>query len=223
MTARLLVLRPEPGASVTAERARAMGLEAIKAPLFEIRPLPWSPPETLPDAILLTSANALRHGGPQLGALLHLPVYAVGEATARAAWQAGFAGIVAGETDATAIAERARGEGVRHLLHLAGREHRETCVAGLTIERRLVYAADAVESLPDIAVTALPGAIALLHSSRAATLFATLVEPGRIAIAALSPAVLAAAGAGWRTAIAAPRPDDASLLAAAVGLCDQRR
>ena len=36
---RVLVLRPEPGASATVERARERGLDAIAAPLFEIEPI----------------------------------------------------------------------------------------------------------------------------------------------------------------------------------------
>ena len=31
---RVLVLRPEPGASATVERARALGLDAVAVPLF---------------------------------------------------------------------------------------------------------------------------------------------------------------------------------------------
>jgi len=40
-----------------------------------------------------------------------------------------------------------------------------------------------------------------------------------IRIAALAPAVLDAAGAGWRASVAAAKPDDAALLAAAARLC----
>ena len=93
----------------------------------------------------------------------------------------------------------------------------------IAIDRRIVYAAEAVENLPEAARAALPDAVALLHSPRAARLFARLVDPTGIAIAAISPAALAAAGAGWRIAEAAERPTDASLLAVAAKLCNQRR
>ena len=33
---RVLVLRPEPGASATVERARKLGLDAVVIPLFEV-------------------------------------------------------------------------------------------------------------------------------------------------------------------------------------------
>jgi uroporphyrinogen-III synthase len=221
MTRTLLILRPEPGASETADAVRAMGLRPVVAPLFEVRPLDWTLPDRLPDAVLMTSANAARHGGAQLAALRHLPLYAVGEATAAAAKAAGFANIVIGDAGIEAIVSRAAADGTGSLLHLAGREHKAPDDAPNLIERRIVYASDAVAALPDTARAALPDAIALLHSPRAAALFASMVDPAPVAIAAISPAALAAAGPGWRATALAVRPDDASLLAAAAKLCDQ--
>jgi len=219
----LLVLRPEPGASATVAKARALGLEAVAAPLFAIRPLDWHLPDRLPEAVLLTSANAARHGGPGLSKLTDLPAYAVGVATAEAAREAGFDRVATGDGDAEAILARARRDGVRAILHLAGREHREVMPDDIDIDRRVIYAAEAVEALPEAARVALPDAVALLHSPRAARLFARLVDPAGIAIAAISPAALAAAGPGWRVAEAAGQPTDASLLAVAAKLCNQRR
>ena len=67
---RVLVLRPEPGASATVERARERGLDAVAIPLFEIEPLAWEAPEAGSfDGLLLTSANAVRHGGEGLASL----------------------------------------------------------------------------------------------------------------------------------------------------------
>jgi len=222
MSRPLLALRPEPGASATAAAARAMGLDAIAAPLFVIRPLDWSLPGPLPEAVLLTSANAVRHGGAGLAALTGLPAYAVGTATAGAARQAGFGRIVTGDADAETLLALAHRDGVRALLHLAGREHRDVVPHDIRVDRRIVYAAEAVDALPEAARAALPGAVALLHSPRAARLFASLVDPAGIAIAAISPATLAAAGSGWRIADVADRPTDASLLAVAAKLCNQR-
>ena len=218
----LLVLRPEPGASATAAATDALGFVAIVAPLFTVRPLDWSMPATRPEALLMTSANAARHGGSGLAALIDLPLYAVGEATAAAARARGFGHVVVGDDGVDAIVARARADGITDLLHLAGREHRPPAAGDIALARRLVYAADAVTSLPAPAAVALPEAIALLHSPRAAALFATLVAPARIAIVAISPATRAAAGEGWRAAATAAQPTDASLLAAAAKLCDQR-
>ena len=68
------------------------------------------------------------------------------------------------------------------------------------------------------------GALVLLHSPRAARLFAELVDGAELArdavrIAAISPAALAAAGPGWRLAAAAARPRDDALLELAAKLC----
>ena len=216
----LLVLRPEPGATATRAAARALGLTAVAAPLFEVRPLDWTPPAAPPQAVLMTSAQAARLGGEGLAALRDRPLYAVGEATAAAAHAAGFTRVVVGEAGVDAIVARAEADGVRRLLHLAGREHRAPTGTAVTLERRLVYAAEAVSALPEAARAALPDAIALLHSPRAAALFASLVDPRAIRIAAISPATRAAAGEGWRAVAIAEQPGDASLLAAAAKLCN---
>jgi uroporphyrinogen-III synthase len=223
----LLILRPQPGAAATAARIAERGGNAIVAPLFSVVPLAWSPPDAAEvDAVLLTSAAALRHGGAALAGLTHLPAFAVGAATAAAAREAGFIDVVTGARDAAAVVAPAAAAGFRRLLHLAGREHIGVVHPGVTILRRIVYAADAETRLPDAAVGALAqGAVALFHSPRAGALFRALLapaglEPGTIRIAAISPAALTAAGPGWNAAVAAARPDDAALLAAAACLCD---
>lgn len=222
MSRPLLVLRPEPGASATAMTARAMGCEVVVAPLFKIRPLAWEMPARKPWALLMTSANAARSGGNALTDLMDLPVYAVGEATAAAARQVGFARIVTGDGDAAAIVSRAAADGMTYLLHLSGREHRAVTHRGVTIDRRILYTADPVKQLPDAARALLPDVVALLHSPRAATLFARLVgERSGVRIAAISEATRAAAGGGWQADAVAEVPTDASLLAVAAGLCDQ--
>jgi uroporphyrinogen-III synthase len=226
MTRPLLVLRPEPGAMATVATARALGREAIAAPLFVTGPRAWELPDPLPPAVLMTSASAARHGGKGLMPLRDRPLYAVGEATARAARAAGFAHVVEGSAGIDAILARAAADGVAALLHLAGREYRPPDDPPLPIVRRIVYAADAVDALPSVARAALPEAIALLHSARAGTAFARLVDAaglsrGEIGIAAISPAAQEGAGKGWRASIIADRPRDAALLAAAAKLCDQ--
>jgi uroporphyrinogen-III synthase len=227
MTGRLLVLRPEPGASATVRAAEALGWEAVSAPLFTIGACDWQPADPASvDAILMTSANAARLGGDGLSPLLGLPLYAVGATTAEAARGAGFSDVRVGDGDAATIVALAAEDGIAKLLHLAGREHREVRQPGVTIEGRIVYRADPVERLPDPALAALEqGAVALIHSPRAGQLFAELVDKAKLArsdiqLAAISPAALASAGAGWRRAIAAELPTDSALLAAAARLCE---
>lgn len=212
----LLVLRAEPGASQTAARARAMGLEPVVAPLFTIRPLAWEPPDDF-DAVLLTSANAARALGDKDSAIAARPCYVTGEATAAAARDAGLRDIRIGAADGAAALDLARREGRRRILHPCGREH----IAFPGVERRIVYAADALDTLPRAARDALArGAVALVHSPRGAALFRALAgPPGSIAIAAISPAAAQGAGEGWASVAVAARPRDEALLEVAAKLC----
>jgi uroporphyrinogen-III synthase len=226
MAAILLILRPQPGAEATAARALKMGMEAVVAPLFEIVPVEWEAPDPKRvDAVVLTSANAPRQAGPQLKAFTHLPCYAVGEATAAAAQEAGFAETQAGPSDGAALIELLAAQGVERALHPCGRDNHPTGHRHVTLIRRIVYAAEPVDALPLQAAKVLAnGALALLHSPRAAALFARLVsDKAGIAIAAISPAALAAAGSGWRLAASAAEPRDEALLELACKLCNTKR
>jgi len=107
---------------------------------------------------------------------------------------------------------------VRSLLHLAGEHRTAFDPAGLRIETRTVYAAEPVAPPPAFAAALLDGAVALLHSARAARRFRELAGPGH-RIAAISDAVICAAGEGWKAGVVADRPTDDALLAAAARLC----
>jgi len=224
----VLIQRPQPGADATARRAAALGLSPVTAPLFTVRAIPWDAPDAeVFDALLITSANAVRLGGQNLAKFAHLPVFAVGEVTAQAARVAGFSLVDAGATDSNAAIGQAVSAGKRRLLHLAGREFIPLDHAAVLLERRIVYVADAVEALPLQAVKALAsGAVALVHSPRAARTFAGLIDRARIErsnirIATLSQAIVSAAGSGWGEIAAAEQPNDDALLAIAARLCDQ--
>ncbi|MBB4152513.1 uroporphyrinogen-III synthase [Sphingomonas jinjuensis] len=209
MSLRFAVLRPEPGNAATA--ARLARHDVLRLPLFVVGPLDWTrPPLGDVDALLVTSANAVRHGGDAMASLRHLPVIAVGAATARAAEAAGFAIAAVGTGDARAALTLAAG---RRLLHLTGRDH----VALPGVPALAVYAADPVEP-PPAALADLAGRTALLHSPRAARRLAELVGDARqaIAIAALGPAVAQAAGAGWRDVVVAAQPSDIALVTCAI-------
>ena len=63
----IFVIRPEPGLQSTLQGARDMGLAVVGMPLFEVLPLRWPAPDATGfDALLLGSANAVRHGGDAL-------------------------------------------------------------------------------------------------------------------------------------------------------------
>jgi uroporphyrinogen-III synthase len=212
---KLLLLRPEPGLSASAERAKALGLEVIACPLFRIEPVGWDVPDPADyDALLLTSANAIRHAGAGLERFSGLPVHAVGEATASAARDAGlrvvntgWAG--AGELLAT-LPLSAR------LLHLAG-EHLRRPEFGHRIGRKTVYRSVLVAEPP---LPPLKGLVAAVHSPRAGARLAELAGAcERTMIAAISPAAAETCGQGWERVESAVRPDDESLLALAAMLC----
>lgn len=214
---RLIVLRPEPGNARTCAAIRAAGGEAIPLPLFEVRPTGWQALDPAGfDALVLTSANAIRHAGPQLGLFAHLPVVAVGAATARAAEGAGLSVAAVGEGDAGDLPPLLARIGSRAPLHLTGREHRDLG-AGTAIA---VYASEAMEGID---VAPLIDATLLVHSARAGERLAHIVDVAgldraAITIVAISPAALAAAGHGWAAMIAAPAPRDDALIAAALSI-----
>ena len=218
----LLVTRPEPGNSDTVARATALRLDAHAMPLFAARALPWTAPVPKEfDALLLTSAQAVRLAGPQLARLAPLPVYAVGTATADAAKAEGLTVVQTGAADAQSLLDGMTSSKPARILWLCGRERSEFDPRGSALEPVACYAVDAVE--PPLAWAQLVAAPAVLlaHSARAAQRIAELVGPQRahLELVAISPTVAAAAGDGWAKLAAAEQPNDASMLALAHALC----
>ena len=216
---RVLIVRAEPGASATAARALARGFEPIIAPLFEISDVEWPPADpNAYDAVMMTSAHAARLGGMLLPAYWHLPLFAVGAATAQAAREAGFTSIHTGTGNVDALLEDLRDHGVGRILHLAGEDHRVPDTGWLRIERRVVYAARPIQPPP-----LLPDApIILIHSPRNGARLAELIGPeerATRALIAISAAAADAAGSGWADVRIASAPKDDEVLACAVKLC----
>jgi uroporphyrinogen-III synthase len=219
---RLLIIRPQPGSDATAIRATQLGMNADVIPLFEVEAMPWSVPNTGGyDALMLTSANALRHGGAGLAQLTSLPVYAVGQATATAARAAGFDVVWTGKSGADAAAAQAGQDGRARILRLAGEQHSIVSgpagsVADIIVTYRNAALAAPARMFQD---DSLPFTV-MLHSVRAARHFAAacamhLADISRIHIAALSPQIASAAGFGWAGTIIADMPDDEALLSKA--------
>ena len=184
-------------------------------PLFAIVPIDWAAPDPADfDAVLMTSANAARHGGAMIGRYTRLPLYTVGEATAATARQAGFAMIAAAYGNATSAADLLRAEGRRRVLHFAGREVRSFDETGLGVTRIAVYATEPLT--PDGLAAAAEGAIVLLHSARASHRFAELIgsQRGSVRIAAISETVTEAVGQGWQAIAVAARPTEDAMFAA---------
>lgn len=129
---RVLVTRPEPAATRTAERLRALGHEPVVMPLSVAKRFPERVAEALQSnlaGIMVTSAEAIRtlaETDPAERAWTRLPLFAVGEATAATARDAGFGTVFAGAGDGTSLARLVEEQSEvwsgtnRPLLYLAG-------------------------------------------------------------------------------------------------------
>lgn len=222
MSCPIIVLRPEPGAARTAEKARALGLEPVVAPMFVVEPMSWSVPDPAQyDAVMITSANTLVHAGGALASFVHLRCFAVGEASAKAARDFGFRDVRTGPGDGERLAAMMEEEGVARAFHPGGADltRIETRVA---IDDVPVYASRPLGALSPAARDALEiGAMVLIHSARAGETFAGLCPIPRecVRILAISAKAARAAGPGWRDVATAPEPSDEAMLELARKLC----
>lgn len=224
----IAVIRPQPGCDATVAAARAAGLDARGFPMFAVAPVAWDapPPETV-DALLLGSANALRHGGEDIARYRGKPAHVVGESTAEAARAAGLDVVAVGRGGLQGVLDRVP-PGHGRLLRLAGRE-RVALVppAGTTMDERVVYASKPQPMPGELAGLLAAPALVLLHSAEAARHFARECDArgiGRsgIALAALGPRIAEAAGDGWAACRSAPEATDGALLALAREMCQER-
>jgi uroporphyrinogen-III synthase len=229
---RLLLTRPEPDAQRTAAALRRHGHTVIIAPLMRIEALadaeigagPWG-------AILITSANAAHAiaAHARKNALAGLPVFAVGERSAQAMRDSGYADVSSADGG---VGDLARLVGERmtpgsSLLYLAGAERSGDLAAKLgtrnfAVETTVVYRAVAAAHLPRVATEALAQDIeGVLHfSRRTAEAYVNAARGGGLLESALKPAhfclsaqiaePLAQAGAG--TIHVPQRPIEAALI-----------
>jgi uroporphyrinogen-III synthase len=223
----LVVIRPQPGCDASVDAAMKLGLEGRGFPLFEVRPCDWELPQADAfDALLVGSANALRHGGAALNALKGRPAYAVGETTARASREVGLEVVATGEGGLQQVLSRLD-PAHRRLLRLTGAAR----VAldpppGVTVIERIVYASEPVPMLTALAGLLHEPAVIMLHSAEAARHFrqqceAHAIDIGMHALACIGPRVADAAGAGWRAVRAATAPSEEALLALCCEMCKE--
>ncbi|ACV75784.1 MAG: uroporphyrinogen-III synthase [Zymomonas mobilis] len=228
---KLLILRPEPGATATAKRAEKVGWQVIKTPLATAISIPWSINESLSfDAVMVTSAQAIYHGGSELDKLKDYPLYVVGKATEAAARQAGFQHIVTAEGNGASVLCCLERDKRMRILRLCGEIYKDYDYKNFSLKEntqffiKILYRMQNIASLPIEACQALvENAIVLLHSSRFAEQFRLLlaktdINPDRVQIAVISPAVAEQIGKEWRAMAIAEYPDDTSLLKAAASL-----
>ena len=185
---RLLVTRPEPDASRQAEILQERGHEGVLGSLLELELIDARIPLDGARGLVASSRNAIRAlaAHPQRNEALKLPLFAVGEATAGAARELGFADLIIGPGTAAELAALISSENEPTggpFVHLAG----ETLAfdvkgaleaEGFAVEKSVLYRAIPADALPPEALSQLAeGRLdgAILMSRRAASTFAALV------------------------------------------------
>ncbi len=231
---RVLVTRPRADALALAERLRAMRIDGLIEPMMTIAP---RGPETLDladaQAVLITSANGA-HALAERTDSRDIPMFAVGDASARTLRDHGFTRVESADGDVgdlAALVSRRLDAAAGPLVHIAG-----TTVAGdlagmlgvngFDYRRVVLYVAEPVAALSKRGRAALalgnaPGGVSgvLLFSPRTARIFdAIMTEAGLVDQAAtlqafcLSCNVAAATGLAWRQVLVAEQPTQESLL-----------
>jgi uroporphyrinogen-III synthase len=233
---RLLITRPREDAELVAEILRRRGVEVILEPLLEVA-YEDGPGLDLDgvQALLVTSANGVR-AFARRDRRREVAVYAVGDASARAAAAAGFAAVESATGDVDALAGLVRSRlvpGAGALLHVAGSRVAGDLKgllegAGFDYRRAVLYEARTAAGFSAETEKALRrGDVdgVLLYSPRTAATFVRLAEAADLSGACaamtafcLSPAVAAKAGTmAWGRVVTAGRPDQEALLALLVG------
>ena len=181
---RIWITRTQPAAESTAERVRALGHEAVVAPLLAVKAVDPGPIDLERVAALaFTSANGVRAFADLCGER-DLRVFAVGAATAQAARSAGFCTVLSADGDVEALADgiaARKGEMRGVVLHPGAAEPAGDLAEALERRdvpaRRLVLYETGPVKLPDDQAEALVHADAvLLHSPRAAKVLAGVLK-----------------------------------------------
>jgi uroporphyrinogen-III synthase len=224
---RIWITRARPEAEATAERLTALGHEPLVAPVLEVRAAEGDGPDLKGvGALAFTSRNGVR-AFAALSPDRSLPAFTVGEATAGAARRAGFDRVESAGGDVAALAQliaarRSAFEG--EVLYAApetpaGDLPAALAERGVGARAEVVYRTALLD--PSAAVTAAlaDGGLdaVLVHSAKAAGRLAECealrAAASQLAVYAISEAALAPLKAlGFREALAAPHPDEASLL-----------
>ena len=173
---RLVVTRPQTDSERTAVALRACGHAVLVAPLLRVEPVATDLSGTW-GAVIITSANApgAVAGNPAREPLVKLPLFAVGQRSADAARQAGFADVTSAGGDVRdlvqLIAER-HADASAPLLYLAGEDRAADLVAelivhGIAAEMRIVYRAVPAPFPQELTAALQAGDVdAVLHFSR---------------------------------------------------------
>ena len=183
---RILVTRALQDAALTAAKLQALGHEPVLAPVLEIVPCEFVWPAK-PQAMIATSAHAFIVPPPQ--DWHDLPLYVVGDATARAGAQAGFTQLVSARGDVGNLAELLSVNESISTLYLAGKHRKpdlEIAFPGIAILE--TYEARACDHLPLDALDQLKSNrinVVLHYSRRSAEIFLKLLHRHSIDVSKL--------------------------------------
>ena len=135
----ILVTRPEPGATASEKVLRDRGFDVLKRPLTELaaEPVHRAQREAFSNVatIIVTSANALRHAPEGLLQLVrNVPLFAVGEATARVALELGMVNVtnVGGDAENLVAETLPRLKSDSKIGYLCGKLRRDTIETALS-------------------------------------------------------------------------------------------
>jgi uroporphyrinogen-III synthase len=198
----ILITRPHPDNEATAIALRGRGHAVLLAPMLRFEAVATGDDLGAGyDAVIVTSANALRAIALTGHPILSRPLFAVGAHTAEAARAAGFGEVISANGDANALHDllRARVKAkhlkkTARLLYLAGAElsrdlARELGADGFDVATQTTYRMVALSTLPRETMDAFAAnAIeAVLHYSvRSARAFVEAVRGAGVEISALS-------------------------------------
>jgi len=227
-----LVTRPLDDSRDLAEALRSRGFDPLVEPMLTIHYRDGPAPERgRYQGVLATSANGVR-ALARLAAWRDLPVWAVGDASAREARDLGFVTVTSASGDVAAlaalVAERAD-PGAGPLLHVAASKAAgdlggALAAKGFTVEKAVLYDAEPAEDFSPALLEALAESrlsAALFFSPRTAATFVRLAEKRHLGESLRQIKALALSGAvaetlaplPWRGVAVAKRPDQAALLA----------
>jgi len=172
---KVLVTRPIEDGAKTVERLKNKGVDAVLAPVTTITPTGQTPPSTPFDAVLISSANAIRHLSEEARTrLLNVPLFCVGEKTASVARAAGFTSVTTGTGDGRALVKLVAStiKPSAALLYLTGTPRKPFIEEGLSASGfhpivTEVYRTMSVDPWPGVTSESVQTCDKALHFSRA--------------------------------------------------------
>ncbi len=221
---RVLVTRPEPGATRTLMALIERRVDAVSLPLTKIQPLNFVTPKPDFETLIITSQNAIGCAGTLLRGLAHVPVFAVGSRTAKTLQRLGHTTVKWAET-AQDLLPLIIAHKPRSALYVCGQTRRPELEIGLSKARIPCRALEVYRAAPTENVSKAlkaffndnPNPIILLHAPSAAEAFVLAMKdqnlPGSTRFLCMSAAISAPLPENWRALTTlAKQPDEEAMI-----------